>query len=94
MRPTAYIVALALVPGLTAGLSRAMTLTNTDDVQHSVTIVVGERETDRELAAGKAMKVNCRPDCIIRIGGWDGQLVAEDRDDLVISGGEAQKRQR
>lgn len=76
---------------LTASSALAMTVTNRDTADYTVTIAAGDNEVELDLPAGKSIENACESGCIVRLADGDEEVEAEAGDDLVIEAGKFKK---
>lgn len=78
--PTVFLAGtmLAATPAL------AVTVTNQDKGEHTLTVDRGETQADRKLAAGASAEVECKGGCELRVRGSGYGRSVETGDKLVI----------
>lgn len=69
----------------------AMKITNSDEGEHTVTIVSGEKSTEHKLAGGASVEDACESGCKVSVAGTDGEFEAASGDELVVSEGKVGK---
>lgn len=65
----------------------AITLTNQDKNEHTVTVDQGETQGDQKLAAGASTEIECKGGCELRVRGSGYGRSPEKGDKLVIEEG-------
>ncbi len=62
----------------------ALTVTNRDSTEHTVTFDKGEQETKQKIAPGASAKEDCPNSCAVRIEGFGHDFMAKTGDSLMI----------
>jgi hypothetical protein len=65
----------------------AITVTNQDKGEHTLTVDKGEAQATQKLAAGASAEVECMEGCELRVAGSGYGRSVENGDKLVIAGG-------
>ena len=65
----------------------AITVTNQDKGEHTLTVDKGEAQATQKLAAGASAEIECKEGCELRVAGSGYGRSVEKGDKLVIAGG-------
>lgn len=87
MKLTPITVAFLACTMLAATPALAITVTNQDKGEHTLTVDKGEAQADQTLAAGASAEVECKEGCEFRVAGSGYGRSVEKGDKLVIAGG-------
>ncbi|KQT56137.1 hypothetical protein ASG52_24380 [Methylobacterium sp. Leaf456] len=87
MRLTPITAAFLACTILVATPALAITVTNQDKGEHTLTVDKGEAQATQKLAAGASAEVECKEGCELRVAGSGYGRSVEKGDKLVIAGG-------
>lgn len=87
MKRTSISTVVLLGMTLAATPAFAITVTNQDKGEHTLTVDKGETETDQKLAGGASTEVDCQGGCELRVKGSGYGRSVEKGDKLVIKDG-------
>ena len=83
------LISIAFLAGtmLAASPALAITVTNQDKAEHTLTVDQGEAQAEQKLAAGASTEVECKGGCELRVRGSGYGRSPEKGDKLVIDEG-------